>query len=303
MPTQPAKGYWFSIEARRERPANRRQGAWRYFFVAIAVSYALVAIVGFGPELFRGPDLAHPLIAYIHGALMSAWLLLLIVQTSLAASGAVRWHRTFGLASIWLAAVMWASLGVVSVAQLSKFPYYDTLLVQLDTIVLFALFFVWGVLVRRDVSSHKRLLTLAALVLLPAAVDRMDWLPDFGFPNEYWPYAMRLDALIVPLFVFDFGTIKRIHPITLIGTGAILAGQMAIWVIMAIPAWHNFAHPVSSADRRISSLGHRVVGQAWNIGSDVYPESVTLAGHSILPSVHLRVEQPPPNKRLERIRR
>jgi hypothetical protein len=242
-------GYGVTIAAGRELPAKRRQGAWRYFFLAIAVSYALVAVVGFVPELFRGPDLAHPVIAYSHGALMSAWLLLLIVQTSFVAAGVVKWHRTLGLASIGLAAVMWVSLGVASVAQLSKFPFYDTLLVQLHTIVLFALFFVWGVLVRRDVSSHKRLLTLAALVLLPAAVDRMQWLPVFGFPNEYWPHAIRFDVLMIPLFAFDFVSIKRIHPITLIGTGAILAGQVAICLILVMPAWHNFAHPVPSVTR------------------------------------------------------
>ena len=251
MPSQRSKGYLFTIEAGRDLPAKRRQGAWRYFFVAIAVSYALVAVVGFGPEISRGPDLAHPRIAYFHGALMSAWLLLFIVQTSFVASGVVKWHRTLGLASIGLAAVMWVSLGVVSVAQLSKFPFYDTLLEQLRIMVLFALFFVWGVLVRRDVSSHKRLLTLAALILLPAAVDRMYWLPVFGFPNEYWPYAIRFDVLMVPLFVFDFVSIKRIHPITLIGTGAIVASQVAICLIMAMPAWHNFAHPAASIDRPV----------------------------------------------------
>src|SRR6266567_5760515 len=174
MSSQPTTGYWFTVKAWRELPATRRQGVWRYFFVALAVSYALVAVGGFAPELFRGPDLAHPLIAYMHGTLMSAWLLLLFVQTSFAASGVLKWHRTLGLASIGLAAVMWVSMGVVSVAQLSKFPFYDTLLTQLYVMVLFALFFVWGVLVRRDASSHKRLLTLAALVLLQAAVDRMD---------------------------------------------------------------------------------------------------------------------------------
>ncbi len=248
MSSQPTTGSWFSVKAFREVPATLRQGPWRYFFVALAVSYALVAVGGFAPELFRGPDLAHPLIAYMHGTLMSAWLLLLIVQTSLAASGVLKWHRTLGLASIGLATLIWVSMGVASVAQLSKFPFYDTLLTQLYVMVLFALFFVWGVLARRDASSHKRLLMLATLVLLQAAVDRMDWLPGFGSP-EFWPYAMQLDVLIVPLFVFDFVSIKRIHPITLIGTGAILAGQAAISLIMAMPTWHNFAHPVTNPVR------------------------------------------------------
>jgi hypothetical protein len=181
---------------------------------------------------------------------MMAWLLLFVVQTSFAAAGALKWHRTLGLASIGLAAVMWISMGVESVGQLIRVGVkdYDTVLLQIYVMALFALFFVWGVLWRRDTISHKRLLTLAALVLVQAAVDRITWLPDFGL-SEYWPYAIRLDVLLIPLFVFDIVSINRIHPITLVGTGAIVAAQTAISLIWAMPAWHNVSHPMTNAIR------------------------------------------------------
>ena len=86
MSSQFPKLRWFGIDAYRELPATRRQGTGRYFFVTLAVSYALVAVVGFAPEVFGSVDLAHPLIAYMHGTLMVAWLLLFIMQTRLAAS-------------------------------------------------------------------------------------------------------------------------------------------------------------------------------------------------------------------------
>jgi len=245
MASQPTRGYW-STPA--EPVATRRPGAGRYFFVALAVSYVLVAVVGFVPEVFGSVGLAHPLIAYMHGTLMMAWLLLFVVQTSLAALGVLKWHRTLGLAAIGLAAGMWISMGIVSIAQLSKFKTYDILLEQLIFMALFGLFFVWGVLVRRDAGSHKRLLALATLVLLQAAVDRMDWLPGLGLP-EFSPHANWLYVLLIPLFVFDVVSIKRIHPITLIGLAAIVAAHTTISLFWTTPGWLKFAHAMTSAIR------------------------------------------------------
>lgn len=246
MPSRRTKWYLLGIDAYREPPATRRPGAGRYFFVALSVFYALVAVVGFAPEVLGSVDLAHPLIAYLHGALMMAWLLLFIVQASFAATGFLKWHRTLGLTSIGLAAVLWISMGIVSVGQLSKFKSYEILLVQLIVMVLFGAFFVWGVLARRNASSHKRLIALATLILLQAAVDRMVWLPDFGLPM-YWPFAIRLYPMLVPLFVFDVVSIKRIHPITLIGAGAIVVAHTIISLYATTPGWLNFAHAMTDA--------------------------------------------------------
>jgi hypothetical protein len=235
-------------------PSTQRPS--RYFFVALASSYALVAVIGFAPnyvDYFAG-TLEIPPIAHVHGALMAAWLLLFIVQTGFAASGALKWHRTLGLAAIGLASVIWISMAVVTVNVLIRDKpevdsfLYDVLPRQLAVIALFGLFFVWGVLVRRRASSHKRLLALATLVLLQAAVDRMGWLPEFGLPS-FWPYAIRLDVLLIPLFVFDVVSIKRIHPVTLIGAFAILVAHTIISLLEGSPAWHNFAHAMVNAIR------------------------------------------------------
>lgn len=250
MSSRSPKWRRFGIEAYKELPATRRPGTGRYFFVTLAVSYALVAVVGFAPEVFGSVDLAHPLLAYMHGTLMAAWLLLFIMQTRFAASGLLKWHRSLGLTAIALAALVWVSMGIVSVAQLGKFKSYDTLLLQLLTMLQFGVFFVWGILVRQDASSHKRLLTLATVVLLQAAVDRMTWLPTFGVGvQEYWPSAIRLYLLLIPLFVFDMVSIKRIHPITLFGTGVIVAAHTTAILLWRTPGWLNFAHAMTGAFR------------------------------------------------------
>jgi hypothetical protein len=66
-----------------ELPAIRRPAATRYFFVAMACSYVLVAIVGVAPSYvahFAGTVRIHP-IAHVPGTLMTSWLMLFLIQT------------------------------------------------------------------------------------------------------------------------------------------------------------------------------------------------------------------------------
>lgn len=253
MSSRSGDGRQFLSAGWRELPARQRPGAARYFFVGLSGVYALVPVVAFAPEyrdLSRGTFQFDfiPALAYAHGVLMMSWLLLFVAQSGLAAAGALKWHRILGMSSIGLAAAMWLSMGVESVGQLHKTRDFDTLLLQICIMVLFAVFFTWGVLVRRDTSSHKRLLTLAALVLLQAALDRIAWLPSFGLPG-YWPNAVRLDVLLVPLLVFDLVTARRIHRATWIGLGTLVASQGAIILVWSLPGWQHFAHHAGDALR------------------------------------------------------
>lgn len=116
---------------------------------------------------------------------------------------------------------------------------YDVLLLQLELMLLFAVFFGAGFLKRRQAGTHKRLMVLSMVALLQAAVDRMHWLPGAGVPKFVYLYA-----LLIPLFAFDFVSLRRIHPITLVGTGIMIAGHVAIVIvfIFAHAWWQDFAH-------------------------------------------------------------
>ncbi len=59
-----------------------------------------MAILGFTPSYLHYLADIH-WFAHVHGGLMSAWLLLFITQSSLAAFGSLRLHRTLGLGGIY----------------------------------------------------------------------------------------------------------------------------------------------------------------------------------------------------------
>jgi hypothetical protein len=226
----------------------------RYFFVAAGVLFVLVAIAGFKPsyvDFFAG-TFAIPPITHVHGALMMAWLLLLITQASLALSGSLKLHRTLGIAAIYLAAVIWISMWILTIRAFMVYPpeiqsfLPEPLLAQLESMILFPLFFVWAILQRRNPGSHKRLIYLATVVLLQAAVDRIPWLPSFGL-RGFWPSAVGLDLVLAPLLIFDLLSIRRLHRITVIGALIILATHTIISLLWKNPAWDNWVHAITGS--------------------------------------------------------
>src|SRR6476661_7374807 len=109
-----------------------------YYFVALAVFYILVAAIGFTPSYqahFAGLYHIFP-IAHIHGALMSMFLLLFLVQALFIATDRITLHRRYGKLSLILATLVWISMLLATrrplVAEVLPVDHflYDVLLVQ-----------------------------------------------------------------------------------------------------------------------------------------------------------------------------
>ena len=80
----------------------------------------------------------------------------------------------------------------------------------------------------------------ATLVLLQSALDRMHWLPNEGLPM-FWHYGLRLYILMIPLFVFDFVTLRRIHPATLTGSCLVVAMHAVVSFYWEHEGWNQVA--------------------------------------------------------------
>jgi hypothetical protein len=234
-----------SIIGHTQSLSNISARPMRYFFVIMACVFPVLAVIGFFPSYMAVNSGAIKLhwFAHVHGAIMSSWLLLFIAQTWLAAKGNLRFHRQLGLFSVGLGAIVWMCMITASTrARLAyHFPMeddvWDILLVELYASSLFALFLGWGILVRKNAAAHKRLLLLATIIIMTAAVDRIRFLPGVSSMMRF----VYLDILLIPLFIYDFVTIKRIHKITLIGAACIIAFQISITLSWGTPRWHKFA--------------------------------------------------------------
>ncbi len=117
----------------------------------------------------------------------------------------------------------------------------NILLLQIRAIVLFPVFFVWGWRTRgSDYPTHGRMMLLAMLMLLDAAIARMGWLPFNAFPNDYLAIHLYLLLLLVPGLVRDLVVRGRIHRAWLAGLALIVPWVIATEFVWGSPWWRSF---------------------------------------------------------------
>lgn len=237
----------------------------RWIFVFMAALLIVVTLLGFLPDsvmkveaVSAGKRLPFPLILHAHAVVMGTWLLLLLAQTTLMATGRREGHKQLGLLSLVLA----PALVIVGVA-LSPVMYHqlwaaahapgadpemmqgvairgNIVLIQAQIGFVFACTVYLALRARiTDPATHKRLMILAPIAAMPAAVDRMAWLPS-TMPAS--PLASELYALLLalPLFAWDLyrtGTVLRAYRIWLALLVTSAAVMIALW---GSPWWQAF---------------------------------------------------------------
>jgi hypothetical protein len=220
----------------------------RMFYSGMAILMALTVFVGFAPTFylrawFSGPiysgERALTPLAYVHGAIFSAWVVLFIVQTALVAARRVALHRRLGIAGALLAVAM-VVVGLrtafAMAARGAAPPGIDPisfLATPLTDIVLFTAFVSAAIWRRRDRESHKRLMLLASLTVIGPAVARL-------------PGPLLLHIAISVLFVamgmaYDRYSRRRIHPVYLWGFALMVLSVLARQAISGTAAWRAFA--------------------------------------------------------------
>jgi hypothetical protein len=230
-------------------PGSVRWPAERRFYTGITIAIFLTVYVGFARSfflrpLFPGWPSPHETIFYVHGALFSAWCCLFIAQASLVTARRADLHRKFGAWGAGLAAGMvvigiWGAL--IAAARPTGFvgvpvPRLQFLIIPLFDMALFATFVTLAVVRRRDAQAHKRLMVLATVNLLGAAIAR--WPGMSGGPLVFYAFA---DLFVLALAVWDFRSRGRLHPVTLWGGLVIVLSQPLRLVISGTPAWGEFA--------------------------------------------------------------
>ena len=225
----------------------RARRARTKFYVGISLLITAIVIAGFAPQLYASLVLGveRPWILHVHGAVYMGWLALLISQAVLAARGRIAMHRRVGSFGIAYAVfVLILGLVVTFVATVLHIQAGEWTMerggsflpIPLGDMVLFGGFFGAAVANRRRPEIHKRLVLLASVALMFAGVGRL-WFTDT------LPLTLAMWYLPVVLAMgYDLLTMRRIHPVYLIGvaimTVALLRipfGQSDLWLDIARP--------------------------------------------------------------------
>jgi hypothetical protein len=215
----------------------------RIFFTGMALAAALTLFLGFSRSYFlRAAELpALTPLYHVHGALFAAWIALLVVQTALVAGGRTDIHRTLGLAGAVLAAAVFIVGVTVSIetlrrqgGSLGRDPriFFS---IPLGDIIVFGVLVAIAIVQRWRSETHKRLMLLATISILTAAIARFLAAGPTGL-------FLGTDAFVLALVVYDLLSRGRLHPATLWG-GAMVVGlkPLLYYVVSGTPAWLAFA--------------------------------------------------------------
>jgi hypothetical protein len=220
----------------------------RLFYTGMVVAIVITVFAGFSRTFYLRPYFqTQPLIPLLvlHGVVFSSWMVLLITQTTLIATKRTRTHMRLGIAGGVLASLM-IVIGTVTALVRAKGPSpvpdvnpLSFLTIPLGDILVFAILVSAAFYFRRQADVHKRLMLLATIGILPAAVAR--W--PFAFIQQYGPLAFfgLSDLFIVPCLIYDLITRGRPHRATVLGGALIVISHPLRLVIGSTHAWLAFA--------------------------------------------------------------
>jgi len=227
----------------------------RIFYTTMAAAIAAVAFWGFAQSYYLSRWLTAPPttpdwtpLLGLHGAVFTAWMAFLVAQPTLIARRNVRLHRRLGYVGAGLAAAMVVVGNVTAIAAMhggfkgmgDPMVFYAVPFFAINS---FAVAIFLAILWRNRAETHKRLIMLANVGLIGAAVARIPLAAmQAGAPFTF----MFLPNLItVAGIVYDWRTRGRVHPVWIWGGLAMLASQLVMFPVMGTAWWHGFAETMA----------------------------------------------------------
>jgi hypothetical protein len=240
----------------------------RWIYAFMAASFVVIALLGFIPDSITkiaavkaGDRPPFPPVLHVHAVLMASFLLALLAQTVLAATGRFQFHKRLG----WLSAALFLAI-VVTGWVLVPTMYHqawlaaqtapaetreslrqmvlvrdDILLLQLRMGALFPLFMIIAFRARKsDSELHKRMMILAVAMILPAAIDRITWLPS-TFPASPVGTDLYTIVSVLPMLAWDVFRTRSVLKPYLIWLGANVPFALLVHNLWGTAWWHSVA--------------------------------------------------------------
>jgi hypothetical protein len=225
--------------------AARLPGERRFYLIA-AVGIIVVVLAGFSIDfdlLFDMSSLSF--LVRAHGLVMFAWVGVFFAQVFLVALHRVDLHRRLGIFSVALAflIVIIGTYTSIVAARLGGnhlppgIPAIPFLSGSLLLLLTFSVLAGTGLAMRRRPDIHKRMMLLATMLLLDAALVR--------FISAYTHWSIEAvwvrNLLVLACIVVDTLRYRRFHPAFLAGGLLLLAYDFTQVWLAGTTAWLHFA--------------------------------------------------------------
>lgn len=229
-------------------PSTIRVPSDRVFYVGMGIIALAIVFWGFSATFFLRPasDSPLPMLRVVHGAVFTSWFVLFIIQTSLVAADRRDLHRRLGVVTVAVAVLMVVLGTITAVDALRRHsipvPGIDPrsfFAVPIFDMVVFATLVASAVHFRRQLETHKRLMLLACIGILTAAIARIP-LPTLKAGGLLAFFAVD-DLLVLMGPLYDYVTRRRVHRAYIWGAALIVVSQPARLAISGTAPWLSFA--------------------------------------------------------------
>lgn len=220
----------------------------RRLYILAAILTPLIVVAGFARTYYLKPFFDTPdipgRIVHIHGIVMTAWVVLFVVQISLVATRRTRIHRRLGVLGAGLAALV-VIVGVLTAIDAAARgaspgpPPLSFLIIPLGDMLIFSVLVGLALYFRRKLDVHKRLMLLAAINILTPAIGRIPF--DFVLNGGPIVFFGLTNVLLLACVAFDTFKHRRLHPVFLWGTIVIIAMQPLRLLLSGTEAWLGIA--------------------------------------------------------------
>ena len=240
----------------------------RWIFVFMAAWFIAIVLAGFIPDSLMkieavraGERPPFPLVLHVHAVVMGSFLLLLLAQTWLMATGRRAYHMQLGLFGYALAALL-IVVGFVLVptsyhllwdaaqaappdkregALIPVRIWENIMLIQIRIGLLFALFLAIAFKARgRNAGMHKRMMFLATAMAMPAGIDRIPWLPH-TMPESPLSADLYTLVAVAPMFLWDVVRNRSVHPAYVVWLAVCIPCAIVMNLLWDTPWWHGAA--------------------------------------------------------------
>lgn len=243
----------------------------RWIFVGMAVWFIAIVLTGFIPDSIMKVGLVQaglrppfPVVLHMHAVVMGSFLLTLLAQSFLMATGRRAHHMQLGMFGFGLAALL-VAVGLVLVPTiyhqvwngahfgppgareklLTRLPELDDImLMQIQVGLLFPLFLGIAFKAREHRPGlHKRLMFLATAIPLAAGIVRITALPQ---TMPWSPLSLQFYVLlsVSPMFAWDVIRNRRVHEAYWIWLAVYVPASVLINFLWDTPWWHATARHI-----------------------------------------------------------
>jgi hypothetical protein len=203
------------------------------FFQAMAILLLLLTLIGFAPTFFLRPwfqTVPLPFRLHVHGFFSTVWIIVLVSQTLLVASGRLAWHRRMGLLASAMAGALVISGLAILYSLAAGYPDNGWVLAEASAVIwgniasltTFCIFVVTGIALRKNAQTHKRMMLLATLSIMGPPLARISKFEAFRVSdimviNEAVYVLGGMLVLYALILIHDFRTLGRPHTTLLWG--------------------------------------------------------------------------------------